>query len=1118
MKRGYRCARCLGAALVAACVILTGTPGAWAAPEGEEALRISTPQELAQFSRQCMLDAWSEEKTVLLTADLDLSGVDFQPIPVFRGVFDGGGHTIKNLELTDKGSRQGLFRIIESGGVVRDLTVEGRVAPEGSAVSVGLLAGENYGQLSGCTARGSVAGLEDTGGLVGSNFGTLSNCVSEAAVTGDKNTGGVAGSSAGRLDGCTNRGEVNTSEPAESLTDPVENTGGIVGRTTGAVSGCVNDAAVGYPHTGYSVGGVAGIHSGVLSECRNSGLVQGRRAVGGVVGRFLPETALVYGQDPVEVLNTTLSGLSELLSTLSGQLSDTASAGVTDLEDISSALDGLRQSVSTGREQASGDVQTMLDSVHADLQAVNDASGQVHNLYRSFSDDLDQLLENWEDALDVFRDKLSAVPDSADQGLMEAVEDLRKDIGNLEDDLDDLGDELSVARRSVENFESSVQSTVTGLQRILSDGAQQGRWPSQIIREMSDFLRRQVSIQTGAASSFHSALDGASRAAEDMRGHMHDLLTRLDRHYTDTSGAVRDAWEAMDAAAGTLEERTDAIQTRVKDFGNAVSGRLEAVNDRVDSIENTLDRWTDLVGDMGAETFDEIDGYLEDVKSVMDRLTDAARQSNDAVTGTVNAIIRQLERVRLAANGLTEAPEYTLEDQSEDESGEDGLILSARNLGEVSGDANVGGVAGIISVELDGDPEEDWDWDSDEAGLLSDVTAVVRAAVRACENAGAVTARNESAGGIVGRADLGAVLECTATGPVTVENGAWCGGIAGYSRKLIRRCYALCELSGVDNVGGIAGEGVDIDDCRSMVRIDAAGEKLGAVAGSVDPDGAVTGCYTVSEGLGCLDGTDRAGRAQGLPYEEFAACSPELFQHFALTFLADGETVGSVPFSYGGNVASRDIPAVPDKEGYYAAWEEFELQGLTRSRTVEAVYTPWTATISSGGARPVMLAEGSFSPAAGIAMEEYVPEEVPPGGKLSQSWSYAITDPQGGDLSGVMTVRVLCPEGERVRFRGGPDETWSEADNARRDGSYLVFQAPARGQLALVTPPPSPLPWLAVGAGAVLVLLLTLRRRRGGGRKKGRTQAAPPRTQNQAPDQGEGQSQAPVQGQRPGAG
>lgn len=54
-----------------------------AAPVGAAGSRITirTPEDLVELSRRCSLDSWSRGKTVVLSADLDLSDVEFSSIP-----------------------------------------------------------------------------------------------------------------------------------------------------------------------------------------------------------------------------------------------------------------------------------------------------------------------------------------------------------------------------------------------------------------------------------------------------------------------------------------------------------------------------------------------------------------------------------------------------------------------------------------------------------------------------------------------------------------------------------------------------------------------------------------------------------------------------------------------------------------------------------------------------------------------------------------------------------------------------------------------------------------------------------------------------------------------------
>ena len=129
-----------GIAVLAAVVLFCGS-----APVdiyAANTVTISTRKDFLRFAKNCTLDSWSAGKTVVLTADIDLGRVNFSPIPIFGGTFEGNGHTISGLNLEQDGSQLGLFRYVAEGGVVKNLKVEGNVTPGGSRSSIGGIVGE----------------------------------------------------------------------------------------------------------------------------------------------------------------------------------------------------------------------------------------------------------------------------------------------------------------------------------------------------------------------------------------------------------------------------------------------------------------------------------------------------------------------------------------------------------------------------------------------------------------------------------------------------------------------------------------------------------------------------------------------------------------------------------------------------------------------------------------------------------------------------------------------------------------------------------------------------------------------------------------------------------------
>ena len=174
--------KCLSFLLAAVLLASLAAPAALAA-EGGDTVFVRTAEDLVQLAENCTLDSWSQGRIVRLQADIDLSGTDFTPIPTFGGTFEGQGHTISGLSITGSGNVRGLFRYIQPSGVVRDLSVEGRVDPSDRKNTLGGIAGSNRGLLAGCTFHGTVRGADSIGGLVGINesSGQIVNCTFSGA-------------------------------------------------------------------------------------------------------------------------------------------------------------------------------------------------------------------------------------------------------------------------------------------------------------------------------------------------------------------------------------------------------------------------------------------------------------------------------------------------------------------------------------------------------------------------------------------------------------------------------------------------------------------------------------------------------------------------------------------------------------------------------------------------------------------------------------------------------------------------------------------------------------------------------------------------------------------------
>lgn len=126
----------------------------------------NTAKELSALAGNCVSDEWSKGKTIVLEADINLTGLDFEPVPLMNGTFDGQGHSIIGLRFDGAGSTQGLFRAVLKDGAVKNLSVSGSLNAAGNGAGIGGIARRRAGGFTCCrTARQSRTASRATGAI-----------------------------------------------------------------------------------------------------------------------------------------------------------------------------------------------------------------------------------------------------------------------------------------------------------------------------------------------------------------------------------------------------------------------------------------------------------------------------------------------------------------------------------------------------------------------------------------------------------------------------------------------------------------------------------------------------------------------------------------------------------------------------------------------------------------------------------------------------------------------------------------------------------------------------------------------------------------------------------------
>lgn len=172
---------------------------------------IRTEAELRTFAADWNANAttamtkWEDakgSKTIRLLADIPMSDTAFTPIKNFTGVFDGQGHTINGLTISQPADVYvGMFAGIIVGGTVKNLNLTG-VNVRGNSNVAGI-AGFNNGIVAACSVQGQITGSNNIAGIAGLSSGSITGCYSLIdTMSGTLNKYGITYNNGGTVKGC----------------------------------------------------------------------------------------------------------------------------------------------------------------------------------------------------------------------------------------------------------------------------------------------------------------------------------------------------------------------------------------------------------------------------------------------------------------------------------------------------------------------------------------------------------------------------------------------------------------------------------------------------------------------------------------------------------------------------------------------------------------------------------------------------------------------------------------------------------------------------------------------------------------------------------------------------
>lgn len=1045
-----------GLAFMAALVILVSCPAEYIClAEGEgtaPVITISTPGDFAALAKNCVYDSYSRGMQVTLLNDIDMSGTEFEPMKIFCGTFEGGGHRITNIDLNFDGSAKGLCFELGEGGEIRNLNISGKVKAKkvtdgaasisdviGSVVKnagistdiinensisvLGGIVGKNQGRVINCSFDGEIEGDAIVGGIVGQNEenGYIEACYNVSSVLGNKDTGGVVGKNYGWVKSSKNSGKVNSSPVEES-----HNIGGICGINDGVLENCLNDAEIGYKNVGINIGGIVGNQSGCVIECQNIGDIFGSKSVGGIFGRFEPYTDI-----SIEDLDRVKDDVNEIRENVKSDIDNSWNNTINDIDSL--------------RDRLNNDINGVLDSLTSSQTGLLDAIRD--RISSSDSGSLTGLLDSLSDSAREISDDLGGLSESGSL-LLDQLNDETK--GSLGEALDSINNTIDTANRAGESLNDVLQD-VDNLITDANDAYNDGDW--QTLSDRLDSLDGRLdyiqdTMLDPISSSITSSLNAVTRTLNSIRNDSNDIADAISGPLKQAETILKNAKAQIDAA----NEQITKIRTDIKQA-------IEKVNDILSGLFPTAKPKTvgSVISDtifMTAYADEKLDLNEDEIKDTLKNLTSVDIDISRNVAG-MNT--------------------------------DDALVMYCVNSGEVTGEKDLGGIGGTIGIESAVKYGNNVTLPS---GKIITPTSIVKAVVNGCISEGEVFSRNGYGGGVVGDASFGIIKNSVTETNITSDEGGYVGGIAGYSKGKIYNCAAISDLKGSDHVGGIAGEGDTIATCYALPRIDGVVEKSGAITGTAG--GVVQNNYFIKEGLSGIDGTDYEGKAVALDYTEMTGAdnipekmtgfsndtwymgSGDIFLpqnrvlsdnsasnigaliksksaeyaafHFKVKFDIDEETVKEFTVDYNTVLNSEEIPDIEPRDGYCPQWDKDTSDPIRRNTIFKAEYLDAAKTLGTAEEPPLLLVEGNFKDGSEVhAWEADSEGEYSGDYKTVAAYEFEITPEYSGKIK--VHIRDKDEDGNCI---GIVINGKTKILDAERDGSYLVFETDRAGQFTVL--------------------------------------------------------------------
>ncbi len=672
---------------------------AWAS---DETVYISSADELLDLSKKCSYDAWSVGKTVVLTEDISLEGVDFSPLPSFSGIFDGGGHTIAGLEIIGAYNPAGFIASLEEGGIVRNLTLSALVTPDGDKVYAGGIVGDNSGRIESCSFIGTVIGKENVGGIAGINrpTGTISDCKVSGEIIGEQQAGGITGTNEGVISSSQNEARVNTVAitPSLSLADinlsltidisklpslsstTMTDAGGITGYNSGMIIGCANYGRVGYPHVGYNVGGIAGRSTGHLNGNVNSAEIFGRKDVGGIVGQAEPHISYDLSEDLLMALKTELDAMSEVIrggtENAAGSIPTVSARLDSILSSLDSATDTLNALMNDGSELGNGFIgeinrtSEVLDEVLSQLSGIMSDVPSLTALLESSIRSLESALGDMERIGEIGGEAIGDMKD-ASEDISSAFGKISNSISAIEEGLGLFEEALVIqskdeAKLSLEKIADGLSSLVSATDemtsdlKVISDIMADAKWVDKSLDEID----RLVELFATVSESVAAIYDATTVIKENIDVNW-DKMTEAGDELSSMIGHLADTTRSLAEAMALMKSGVDKISDGLAGIGEAIIVKdqtaadeaLGKIGDGAEELVSAMGKMSEALGELsdtmgGIGSGDTLADIFTDMSDSLGDLAGAGQLLSGAMTKLADGLSTLIENIEIDTDKL----------------------------------------------------------------------------------------------------------------------------------------------------------------------------------------------------------------------------------------------------------------------------------------------------------------------------------------------------------------------------------------------------------------------------------------------------------------------------------